>query len=238
MPEEKREIQFDNSPITIIEELFFDNHSQIIEILASKNQKQASLKGKRRETLSNILSNELSRLLPQQGLLPSLAPTISTQDANFYQAIEHFPESFGQVVLLFIKASLGGACCHALVDTGAQASILCSSIVAQNKQISDLVDKRFTGIARGVGQSAIMGRIHSIELTLWQEGPKQEAVVLPCSFHVMDMTNSGKITMILGLDMLKRHQVILNMEKNHLSVHGYKISFLCEWELPKNPANR
>lgn len=92
-------------------------------------------------------------------------------------------------------------------------------------------------MANGVGQSKILGRIHSIDLTLWQETPKKEAIVVPCGFHVLDMNQNSKINMILGLDMLKRHQVILDMGSNSLIIHEYRINFMSEWELPAQHRN-
>ncbi|KGG52197.1 DNA-damage inducible protein 2-related protein [Mitosporidium daphniae] len=227
LPDEKKNIELDDNSLTV-GNVFKQNITSVIGIIPPKGKTLGVAKQKKKERLSSVLSNELSTFFSPKN------PQISTQDQNLYHALEHFPESFGRVVLLFIKVSLAGSSYTALIDTGAQASIICSSIIASNHEISKAVDKRFFGTANGVGQSKILGKVHSIELILWQELQKKEAVVLPCGFHVMDMTNSGKIEIILGLDMLKRHQVILDLGNNCLSVHGYKIKFLSEWELPDN----
>lgn len=91
-----------------------------------------------------------------------------------------------------------------------------------------LIDKRFAGVAQGVGTANILGRIHSAQIRLGD-------LFLPVAFSVLE---GQSVDLLFGLDMLKRHQACIDLSTNTLRIGHCEIPFLSEHQLPDKAQKR
>ncbi|VDQ17587.1 unnamed protein product [Trichobilharzia regenti] len=81
-------------------------------------------------------------------------------DMQMESALEYYPETFGQVSMLFINCKIKDQVIKAFVDSGAQSTIM-SENCARRCNLDSLIDKRWAGLAYGVGTQTIIGRVHN-----------------------------------------------------------------------------
>ncbi|KAL1455856.1 hypothetical protein WDU94_000628 [Cyamophila willieti] len=145
-------------------------------------------------------------------------------EANLEAALEYGPETFGSVTMLYINCKVNGYPVKAFVDSGAQTTIM-SSECAQRCNIMRLVDKRWQGIAKGVGMQRIIGRIHMVQIAIEKD----------FLITTMSILNNQPMDVLLGLDMLKRHQCSIDLKRNVLKIGttGTISKFLPERYMPE-----
>ena len=66
-------------------------------------------------------------------------------------------------------------------------------------------------------------------LVVWHDWPQIGGKFVPVSFSVLDQNS---VDMLLGLDMLRRHQAVLDLRQNRLEIADTSVTFLSEAEIP------
>merc|ERR1712004_384648 len=74
--------------------------------------------------------------------------------------------------------------------------------------VKAFVDSGWAGIAKGVGTQKILGRVHMAQIQIEQE-------YLTSSFSILE---AQPMDILLGLDMLKKHQCTIDLRKNCLMI--------------------
>ncbi|VDK62982.1 unnamed protein product [Onchocerca ochengi] len=160
-----------------------------------------------------------------------IAEQIQRENIDFSHqfAMEHMPEAYIPVTMLFIKMKINGVEVKAFVDSGAQVSILSDSI-AQRCNLMHLVDKRFQATVHGVGGAQqLLGKIHACQVQI-------EEQFFSCNFDVLA---NRDIDVLLGLDILKRHRCVINLQDNSLRFGESAVThFLPDSEVPQRNLER
>lgn len=145
---------------------------------------------------------------------------------NYQLAMQESPESFASVYMLYIDVEINGVPVKAFIDSGAQSTVM-SKDCAERTGVIGLVDPRFAGVAVGVGQAKIMGRVHLAPV-------KIAANFYNCSFSVLGQMNN--MDLLIGLDMLKKYQCNIDLKNDllHIGTTDQTVKFLPESELPSH----
>jgi DNA damage-inducible protein 1 len=206
-----------NDPM-LAEAVLADDRTMLIAILEERTRANME-----KEEAENRRIDELNKDPYSAAAQAEIEKRIHDENVgkNYADAVEHIPESFGRVVMLYIPCLVNGIPCQAFVDSGAQSTIM-SVEFATKCNIMRLVDTRFAGMAQGVGTAPIVGRVHLAQIKIGTQ-------FYPFSITVID----GKkgVEFLLGLDMLRRHQCMIDLRQDGLQVGGELVKFLSEGEI-------
>jgi len=183
--------------------------------IAKRNAERA-----REQEMQRLMADPLNP--ENQAKIQEMINQKNVQEA-YENAMEYNPELFGSVIMLYVDMEVNGVKIKAFVDSGAQSTIM-SQKCADRLGIMRLCDKRFAGVAKGVGTSKIIGRVHQAPI-------KVGSSHLTASITILEQDD---MEFLFGLDMLKRHQCCIDLSSNELRFGscGESLRFLSEHELP------
>lgn len=130
------------------------------------------------------------------------------------------PESFEKTEMLWVDVEINKVLIRALVDTGAQMSIMIES-ASKKCNLGYLVDTRMSGMALGVGSRKIVGKVHKTDIRFGSN-------VYSSSFTILEDSNGPEMTeFIIGLDILKKLQCCVDLKHNKLIFgDGNEVTFV------------
>ena len=145
-------------------------------------------------------------------------------DENLRKAEEFMPETLFPVHMLFINLEINKKKVVALVDTGAQSTVM-SQDLCKKCDLFNLCDTRYSGIAKGVGTSKIIGVVHAAQMTIQNK-------VLMAKITVIENSSIG---FIFGLDNMRAHRCTIDLKQCGLIFPdiGVTAKFLSDGEIKK-----
>ena len=109
---------------------------------------------------------------------------------------------------IFVDVLVNGKTVKALVDTGAELSIVTSKLI-EECELDEYVDKSYKGTVVGMGSQKITGRIHCMNVKLKNS---TFPISLICVNHQMSSP------FLIGLNFLWRHGAIINLREETLRI--------------------
>lgn len=214
--------------------MLFNTNPELAEIIVSEDDKK--LEEYIRKRVDDYEAKEKKRQQEYQALMNSdpndpkaqekIAELIRQKniDENLKYAEEYLPETLIPIHMLYINLTINKKNVVALVDTGAQTTVI-SKNLAEKCDLFNLCDMRFSGIAKGVGTSKILGTIHAAQI-------KIEEKFIMCKITVLENNSVG---FIFGLDNMRSYRCSIDLSKNALIFPdaGISAKFLSDGEIKK-----
>jgi len=111
--------------------------------------------------------------------------------------------------MLYVSCEIGVHEVEMLVDTGAEMSVI-SEKLARQLGLLERMDKSVRGMAQGVGQAKILGKV-------WDVPVKLSQVEFELSFSVLELE---RCEIILGLDLMRYFKCLVDLERRCLVFGG------------------
>lgn len=126
-------------------------------------------------------------------------------------------------VLYYIQVQYNNVKFNAMIDCGAQISIISTAMVRK----LGLLTCPINGIVRGIGQTTMKGKVPNCKLHI----VNQTLIPITVDFIVLQQNN----LIILGLDFLEKYKCIINCNFKMLHIDGNKVPLVIKYSQPIKP---
>ena len=128
---------------------------------------------------------------------------------TFKPAKHHVAEEEDRAEPLLVQCYINGFLIPAVIDTGAQISIMSEACLKRCHLHKD-IDTRYKGRAIGVGHSEILGRVPSLPIRLG-----------PVSFKSMiSVLKDSRVDFIIGMDLLNKFESEINIKNRWIKLRA------------------
>eukprot|EP00928_Gymnodinium_smaydae_P039520 TRINITY_DN26988_c1_g3_i1.p1 TRINITY_DN26988_c1_g3~~TRINITY_DN26988_c1_g3_i1.p1 ORF type:complete len:304 (-),score=41.97 TRINITY_DN26988_c1_g3_i1:212-1123(-) len=177
------------------------NDEMIAQAMARRQQEQAD------EELAKMLF-ETDRIDHDAAVAREIAASAGGIDPGLRNN-SHNMLNASAMKALYVSCIIGQHEVEMLVDTGAEMSVISESL-ARQLNLSDRVDRRYRGTAKGVGSAQIIGKVFDVPVQLGH-------VEFELNFSVLQLE---RCELILGLDLMRHFKCLVDLEKNSLVFGG------------------
>lgn len=133
-------------------------------------------------------------------------------DENKLLAYDLIPSSFFHHSSLFVNCKINNYEFIALIDTGAQLSIM-DVTIAEKCELLDLIDEDYQIKVQGVGESRSVGKIYCQDVMV-------DDSAIPMPFLVMRNCVLSGCGVIIGMDILNTHRSVIDIFNKTISFSG------------------
>mmetsp|Transcript_7052 Transcript_7052/g.16323 ORF Transcript_7052/g.16323 Transcript_7052/m.16323 type:complete len:248 (-) Transcript_7052:1205-1948(-) len=156
---------------------------------------------------------DLCEACHRRGVLSSSVPDHSSHSSP--SSSPQIPSSH----MCLVPCQIGSMTVEMLVDTGAQSSVLSSAVVRQ-LGLTGRVDRRYQGVAAGVGRARISGKLRDVVCAFGQH------VEFPMDFIILSVDDP---LCIMGLDQMRKYKCLVDLQREKLvfgGTGGVEVDFL------------
>lgn len=175
----------------------------------------------------------MSKHITEAGLINGDMLTISEKvsyknNKNTTNALdEHMDDMILQsqisYTLVHIKGQYNDTAFKIIVDSGASTSVM-SYYMAELLNIDHLIDKRMSGVAKGIGVQKIIGKILNLNVKI------DDTIFVPINITILD-TEIDKHLVLFGLDLLYSHGCLIDFKNRLLKINDQSVQFMNESEI-------